>query len=372
MEPEPIFIELEEEDRNHPIQINLDDPINLNPNPNNPNLNNPNNNQHYTQNPLLRPSSLLEKYLSQKKAPIFQLPNSTHQTMNGQFYYPPGGDDSKHSTTSFPQEGYWWASEKLDGIRAIWTGEQLITRRGKVLNPPEQFIKNFPSQIALDGELYLKPQSFSDTQSIVMDITSPDPEEWRKLTYQVWDVPDSYLLTFEEVQLLLKKYLPPAKTSPIRLVYQQQISSHQELETLQRNILRHGGEGIMLRKPFSKYQFARTNDLLKWKARLNPKTQQLDPSMDDYAIIIGYNLDYGAPLPNNPQKYRLRSLQLAWNHKNKRHIEFSLSGGITQSEKRSDFSKRFPIGKVVKVLFQDISEFEKPRFPRLSPENTFP
>ena len=33
----------------------------------------------------------------------------------------------------------YWVSEKYDGVRALWTGEQLLSRQGLPLRPVEQF-----------------------------------------------------------------------------------------------------------------------------------------------------------------------------------------------------------------------------------------
>ena len=37
----------------------------------------------------------------------------------------------------------WVMSEKLDGIRGFWDGENLLTRKGKKLYPPKWFINTF-------------------------------------------------------------------------------------------------------------------------------------------------------------------------------------------------------------------------------------
>src|SRR5690554_7926169 len=34
----------------------------------------------------------------------------------------------------------YWVSEKLDGVRAYWDGNQLISRQGNPFNPPAWFI----------------------------------------------------------------------------------------------------------------------------------------------------------------------------------------------------------------------------------------
>ena len=37
-------------------------------------------------------------------------------------------------------EGYW-VSEKLDGVRAYWNGEHLISKGGYVINAPAWFVR---------------------------------------------------------------------------------------------------------------------------------------------------------------------------------------------------------------------------------------
>src|SRR5690606_1286923 len=47
----------------------------------------------------------------------------------------------------------YWVSEKLDGVRAYWDGQQLISRQGNRFNAPPWFTANFPDT-PLDGELW--------------------------------------------------------------------------------------------------------------------------------------------------------------------------------------------------------------------------
>ena len=59
----------------------------------------------------------------------------------------------------------WYMSEKLDGVRAYWDGEKLISRNGKFFKAPKFFTKDFP-KIELDGELWTKREDFSHLESI--------------------------------------------------------------------------------------------------------------------------------------------------------------------------------------------------------------
>ena len=60
----------------------------------------------------------------------------------------------------------WLMSEKLDGIRAYWNGEQLLSRNGLTFFVPAYFLENFPSY-ELDGELFLARGEFEKCVSIV-------------------------------------------------------------------------------------------------------------------------------------------------------------------------------------------------------------
>ena len=44
-------------------------------------------------------------------------------------------------------------SEKYDGVRAIWDGEKMTTRGGRVVEIPPSFVKKLP-KAKLDGELW--------------------------------------------------------------------------------------------------------------------------------------------------------------------------------------------------------------------------
>lgn len=47
----------------------------------------------------------------------------------------------------------WWMSEKLDGIRAYWSGSTLYTRQGNTLVAPDYWKAELPN-VPLDGELW--------------------------------------------------------------------------------------------------------------------------------------------------------------------------------------------------------------------------
>src|SRR5437868_6812014 len=59
----------------------------------------------------------------------------------------------------------WWLSEKLDGVRAYWTGTGFSSRLGNVFHAPAWFTEGLPA-VPLDGELWLGRKQFQRTVSI--------------------------------------------------------------------------------------------------------------------------------------------------------------------------------------------------------------
>ncbi len=54
----------------------------------------------------------------------------------------------------------WWLSEKLDGVRAYWDGQQFWSRLGNLYHAPGWFVAGLPN-VPLDGELWLGAKNSS-------------------------------------------------------------------------------------------------------------------------------------------------------------------------------------------------------------------
>lgn len=72
----------------------------------------------------------------------------------------------------------YWYSEKLDGIRAYWTGQHLVTRNGNRIYAPAWFTDPLPDY-PLDGELWAGRGNFHLVQQTVLDKTPVD-KAWQK------------------------------------------------------------------------------------------------------------------------------------------------------------------------------------------------
>jgi ATP-dependent DNA ligase len=61
----------------------------------------------------------------------------------------------------------WLMSEKLDGLRAVWTGEVFFSRSKIKYETPQEFVVDFPKDLVLDGELFCGAGNFSTATSLV-------------------------------------------------------------------------------------------------------------------------------------------------------------------------------------------------------------
>ena len=78
-------------------------------------------------------------------------------------------------------------SEKLDGVRAYWSGGTFYSRNGNVFPAPAFFTKDLPKE-PLDGELWGGRGQFAKALSIAKS-GSGDPARWKFVSYAVFDVP---------------------------------------------------------------------------------------------------------------------------------------------------------------------------------------
>ncbi len=156
----------------------------------------------------------------------------------------------------------WLMSEKLDGIRALWNGKELTTRKGNKIHAPAWFLKGFPP-FAIDGELWSKRGEFEKIQSIVM--RKQPHTGWKKLTYNIFDVPEQTGGLQERLHVL-KNWMKENKAPYLRIIPQILCGGTGHLRRYQKNIETLGGEGIVLRDPKAPYIHGRTSSALKVKS----------------------------------------------------------------------------------------------------------
>ncbi|MDG6099012.1 DNA ligase [Alteromonas sp. ZYF713] len=176
-------------------------------------------------------------------------------------------------------------SEKLDGIRARWTGTKLITRNGNPIYPPPWFTRDWPTE-PLDGELWSRRGSFEEIASTVLS-HHPD-ERWQKIKMMVFDLPVTGL-PFEERVERMQTLIAQANNPSLQMIKQFTLDSLPALEDALDNITQQGGEGLMLHHRQAYYQQGRNPGLLKVKRYQDDEARVLAhlPGKGKFTGIMG-------------------------------------------------------------------------------------
>lgn len=189
----------------------------------------------------------------------------------------------------------WWASEKWDGIRALWDGEKMISRGSGVGKPkvytyvPEWFKEVLPGGIPLDGEIWIGRGLFQKTSrlSTIKSGKSYTEEQinaiWAgsdgpPVVFKVFDIPN-LSEPFEKRMTILKDIIKNRKICwdsikynnkkvfPLQYTEQIKINTMEQLISLYNELTSAGAEGIMLRAPGSPYELKRSKYMLKYKIK---------------------------------------------------------------------------------------------------------
>lgn len=163
----------------------------------------------------------------------------------------------------------WLVSEKLDGLRAYWDGQNLISRGGNQLAAPSWFIEDFPP-FALDGELWIGRDKFEDTLSIVMTQTPHDG--WKKVGYYIFDVPKAHGGLVARLDVL-KTFLTEHELPHLHIIPQHEIGSKKELNQRLERLVNAGSEGLVVRNPKVGYQAGRSQYALKVKPKYDAECE---------------------------------------------------------------------------------------------------
>lgn len=160
----------------------------------------------------------------------------------------------------------YWVSEKLDGVRAYWDGQQLFFRSGHPVSAPAWFTRNFPVT-PLDGELWLGRGQFERLSGIVRK-TEPVDEEWRQVRYMLFELPGA-AGKFSERKDRLVKLTAEAGAPWLQCIEQFRVNDRKALAAKLDEVVAAGGEGLMLHRADAAYTAGRSDDLFKLKPYLD-------------------------------------------------------------------------------------------------------
>ncbi|BGP26818.1 DNA ligase [Rhodotorula toruloides] len=259
----------------------------------------------------------------------------------------------------------WWISEKLDGVRAFWDGKALWSRRGMQFAAPDDFLAKLPKDHELDGELFLGRNRFDETSGLVRRLNGVD---YSQVRFMVFDIPSRGNEPFEKRQQFLLSLFPPADPSTfsassaaavnptaaetsasevvekrgdgvVRVLVQEKCNGWEHLMRRLEEVKNVGGEGLMLRKPDSKYEPKRSSTLLKVKTFYDAEALVVDhePGKGKYEGMLG-------------------SLVCVMED---RKTKFKVGSGLKDDRRMHPP----PIGSIITYRFQELTQQNIPRFP---------
>lgn len=227
-------------------------------------------------------------------------------------------------------------SEKFDGVRAIWDGNTLNTRQGNVINAPVWFIKDLP-KTPLDGELWLGRGQF-DALSGAVRKDVPIDAEWQQITYNIFELPNAPG-TFEARVKRIVDIVKKANLKQLKAIAQFKLKDEAALSLRLNQVVKNGGEGLMLHRADALYVTGRNDALIKLK-----------PLYDAEATVVAHTAGKG--------KYtgKLGALVV----ETPEGIRFKLGTGLSDAQRENPPK----IGSLVTYTYKDKTKNGKPKFAR--------
>ena len=225
-------------------------------------------------------------------------------------------------------------SEKFDGVRAVWDGQVLRFRSGRVIAAPGWFLAALPA-LPLDGELWMGRGQFDRVSGAVRK-TVPDDLEWRAVKYMVFDAwgrPEP----FAQRVTGLAQAVQAAQQPWLLAVAQTVVEDAAALEARLQEVVSQGGEGLVLHRADALWQAGRTEALFKLK-----------PQADEEARVVGYQAGKG----------RLQGLTGALLLETPQGQRFALGAGLSDALRRNPP----PLGTWVTYSYRDRTSSGLPRF----------
>jgi DNA ligase-1 len=230
----------------------------------------------------------------------------------------------------------YWVSEKLDGVRAHWDGAQLRFRSGNPVHVPAWFVAALPPE-PLDGELWLGRGRFDPLSGIVRR-EIPRDGEWRQVRYMIFELPGAGGVFTDRIGSI-QAIVAQAGVPWLQAVEQIRLSDDKTLQRKLDEVVRAGGEGLMLHLADAPYVTGRSPVLLK-----------VTPWLDAEARVVAH-------LPGKGKHAgRLGALRVAMPDGR----QFSLGSGLSDAQRSAPPA----IGALVTYRYRELTRNGIPRFPR--------
>ncbi len=234
----------------------------------------------------------------------------------------------------------YYVSEKLDGVRGYWDGEQLLTRQGNIIHSPSWFTQHWPS-FPIDGELWLERDKF---QALLSCVSKHSAEEnktvscWREVRFMMFDLP-KHQGDFNERVNQMQHLLSQVPSPYLAMIKQVKFKKLSALDKKLNEVIADQGEGLMLHLASAHYQIGRNSALMKLKKH-----------QDAEATVIGHTKGKG--------KYQnqLGAIEV----KTMDGIIFKIGSGF------NDYQRAHPpkIGTIITFKYNGLTNAGIPRFAR--------
>jgi len=225
-------------------------------------------------------------------------------------------------------------SEKYDGVRALWDGHTLRFRSGRPVHAPAWFIAKLPAQ-ALDGELWLARGRFDALSGIVRK-TEPLDDQWRQIKYMIFELPEAPG-TFAERAERIREIVAQTRWPQLVAVEQFRVATRALLKKKLDEVVRGGGEGLMLHRADAPYLTGRSDALLKLK-----------PLLDTEAVVVGHV----------PGQGKYAGMMGALELRTPAGQRFRIGTGFSDALRRDPP----PLGSTITYTYRDLTPSGLPRF----------
>ncbi len=146
----------------------------------------------------------------------------------------------------------WIVTEKLDGCRGYWDGERMWSRSGRSFPIPDKWRAQLPA-MHLEGEIYAGRGEFAKSVAAVVR------NQWKGVGFVIFDAPAVAGPWTERI----RHAEAAVQTGFAATIPWQFIENVRHLGKIFRQVGRDGGEGLILRCPFSPYIPGRSAKVLK-------------------------------------------------------------------------------------------------------------
>lgn len=159
----------------------------------------------------------------------------------------------------------YFVSEKFDGIRALWDGQNMFSKSGKILAIPRCFseklaVLDLQKGEFVEGELWIDYGAFEVISSIARR-KNPTCEDFSKVKYLIFNAhlgeSSDFFANLTKIQSILDSQ---DLAQEIQVITQHKFATQKELSDFFNAVIAKGGEGVIVRDSRVAFKLKPQND----------------------------------------------------------------------------------------------------------------